>query len=73
MGTINSSTARKISIPLAFLGKGKYRAKIYSDAADATTQPNHLAISEKVVTAADSIEADLAAGGGQVVHFLKVE
>ena len=72
MGTINSSTARKISISLAFLGKGKYKAKVYSDAADAATQPNHLAISERVVTATDSVEADLAAGGGQVVHFVKV-
>lgn len=72
MGTINSSTARKISIPLAFLGKGTYKAKIYSDAADAATQPNHLTISERIVTAADSMEADLAAGGGQVVYFVKM-
>ncbi len=73
LGTINSSTARKISIPLAFLGKGKYQAKIYSDATDEVTHPNHLAISERIVTAADTIEASLAAGGGQVVHFVKVE
>ncbi len=72
MGTINSSTARKISIPLAFLGKGKYKAKIYADAADVSKDPNHLVISEKVLTAADSLEATLAAGGGQVVHFVRV-
>ena len=72
MGTINSTTARKISIPLTFLGKGKYQAKIYADATDVATQPNHLAISEKIVTSTDSIEAVLAAGGGQVVRFVKM-
>ena len=72
VGTINNSTARKITIPLAFLKKGSYRAKIYADAADVDKNPNHLAISERVVTATDSIEATLAASGGQVIHFVKI-
>ena len=72
MGTINSTTARKINIPLAFLGKGKYHATIYSDAKDVATHPNHLDKVEKVVSATDSMEAILAASGGHVVHFAKV-
>ncbi len=72
VGTINNTTARKITIPLTFLGKGKYRATVYADAKDVTTHPNHLDKTERVVTATDTIEAALAAGGGQVVHFVKV-
>ena len=72
-GTINNSTARKVTIPLAFLKAGKYRATIYADAADVAANPNRLQKSERVVTAADSIEADLAAGGGQVIHFVKID
>ena len=72
MGTINSTTARKINIPLAFLGKGKYRATLYADAKDVAANPNHLDKTERVVSATDSMEAILAASGGHVVHFAKV-
>ncbi len=73
VGTINNTTARKIKIPLTFLKVGKYTAKIYADAADVDKNPNHLTISEKIVTSTDFIEANLAASGGHAIHLTRIK
>ncbi len=70
-GTINSTEARTIKVPLNFLPPGNYTAELYSDAPDVAQDPNHLTIETKTVTNADVITIQLAAGGGEVMRLVK--
>jgi alpha-glucosidase len=71
LGTINNSEEREVTIPLAFLGEGSYRAIIYRDGADALNHPNDLLKEEQSVDAAGQLRFRLVAGGGVAVHFEK--
>ena len=71
LGTINSSTARKISLDLGFLPPGTYEATIYADAPDVAQQPNHLSQTTRTVSPTDVITMQLAAGGGQAMWLRK--
>jgi alpha-glucosidase len=66
-GTLNNSTARKLEIPLDFLGNGQFRATIWRDAEDAAANPNHLVKEERLVTNKDTIQLQLAVDGGAVM------
>ena len=69
IGTINNSTPRTVSIPLAFLQKGSYQAEIYKDTPDAVNHPNKLVKETRNLSATDKLVFDLPAGGGEVVRF----
>jgi len=69
IGTITNNNSRDVSIPLNFLGDGKYTAKIYTDAPDANESPNHLTIETRIVTSNDFIKIQLAPGGGAVMYL----
>jgi len=72
LGAITDETARSLRQPLSFLTKGRiYEAQIYRDGpnADYRTNPLALVIEKKVVTSADTLALDLAAGGGAAVRF----
>jgi alpha-glucosidase len=69
VGTINNSQARKLNIPLDFLGDGEYWMDIYTDANDADVNPNHLIKQTRTVTKKDRIDVSLAAGGGAVMRI----
>jgi alpha-glucosidase len=71
MGAITNNNARYLNVPLNFLGNGTYIATIYTDAPDATTNPNHLIKQEKFVTSKDFISVHLASGGGFVAYLKK--
>lgn len=72
VGTLNNGTIRTLNLTLDFLGDGRYRAEIYTDAADADKNPNHLNKEVRTVTRKDSIELPLAADGGSVIRFSKL-
>lgn len=69
IGTINNTTARDISVPLTFIGKGTYKMTIYRDANDSETNPNHLQKKTERVTSKDIIKIHLAGSGGAVIHI----
>ncbi len=69
VATITNHQPRQISVPLNFLGEGKYSADIYRDAPDTDTDPNHLIKETKTVSAKDIITLQLASGGGEVIHL----
>lgn len=71
-GAINNHEARKVNIPLDFLGEGTYNAEIYSDAEDVNAYPNHLNKERKQVSEKDTLSVQLAAGGGMAIHFKKI-
>ena len=64
IGAITNNDARAVSIPLAFLEKGKkYRATLYADDPAAPTA-TRVAIERRAVDAASVIDARLSASGG---------
>ena len=56
-----------ISLPLAFLGEGRFKAKVWEDGATPTT----LTECTREVTAADSLELKLAPSGGAAVRITR--
>jgi alpha-glucosidase len=71
IGTITGNNAREVSVNLNFLPAGKYTAEIYSDAADASENANHLTKQIKTVDKKTILKLLLAPGGGNVVILNK--
>ncbi len=71
LGAMTDWTARDLSIPLAFLGEGRFLAQIYEDAPDADRVPTHVQARLREVTPSDTLRVHLAPGGGCAVRFLK--
>ena len=72
LGALTDETARKLTQKLDFLAPGKrYEAQIYADGpgANYVTNTTALVISKKVVTSKDSLDFDMAPGGGAAVRF----
>jgi alpha-glucosidase len=69
VGTITGSHPNEIDLPLEFLGRGDFIARIYSDAPDAAVSPKHTAIEEKRVNAATMLRVKMASGGGQAIQI----
>lgn len=75
LGAATNEEARTLTLALDFLEPGRrYRATIYADGADADWQsnPTSYTITEREVTAADSLEVRMAPGGGQAVTFFPI-
>lgn len=71
VGTINNNESKEVTIPLNFLGKGNYKAEIFSDAADANENANHLTKQMKIVNSNTKLKLSLAPGGGNVIILTK--
>ena len=70
VGTTTNATARTLDIPLDFLNDGQtYVAHVFEDTptSDYEDDPHAYRIRRGLVTAGDTIEADLAQSGGQAV------
>ena len=74
VASATNEAARTLTIPLDFLGPGTYRATLCEDAPDAHYQRNREAYGVRrcTVTAADTIEARLAPGGGHCMMLVPV-
>jgi hypothetical protein len=75
LGAITNEEPRTISCSLSFLHEGKYRAIRYMDTPDAHWQknPEAYAIDTIQVTAHDTLNLKLAAGGGIAIRLEKTE
>jgi alpha-glucosidase len=69
VGSITNWSPRDVSLPLRFLGDGKYAAEIYRDAPDADRNPQHVTIEKKTVQRSDTLAIDLAPGGGAAIRL----
>jgi alpha-glucosidase len=67
IGAMGNEDAHQVSLPLAFLGEGKFKAKIYEDGA----APTALSESTREVTKADTLTLKLAPSGGAAVQLVK--
>ena len=67
---MTNEAARTIELPLDFLGRGRWRATMFSDGARAA-QPREtpVAISSRDVRPSDRLKLDLAPSGGQAILF----
>lgn len=72
LGAMTNWNARELSVPLQFLGPGKYTAEIYADGDDAAEYPKNVAIRKETVDAGTSLPLKLAPGGGYAVRFVPV-
>ena len=73
LGAATDESARTLRIPADFLEPGRtYLARIYADGPDAdwTDNPLSYEITERRMTAADTLDIRMAAGGGQVISFI---
>jgi alpha-glucosidase len=62
LGAMNGDNARKVSLPLPFLGRGTWTADLWLDG----EKPDAIRRDERQVTASDTLQLDLAATGGAV-------
>jgi alpha-glucosidase len=72
LGSITNWTPRDLHIPLQFLGKGAYRAEIYTDATDSGENPKHISIRKQTVHSSDTLSFSLAKGGGCAIRFVPI-
>jgi alpha-glucosidase len=70
LGAMTNEAARTLQIPLDFLGRGRWRATMFSDGPRAA-QPREtpVAISSRKVRASDRLKLELAPSGGQAILF----
>ncbi len=71
IGAINNHQQRSLHIPLQFLGRGEFEASIYTDAADASVNPNHLSKLVRRLNSSDNLEISLSGGGGAALHLIR--
>lgn len=72
IGGIGNSKPRDLSIPLEFLGAGKFSQTLFCDAEDSDINPNHIEKSESSVSSDDTINIHLSPDGGFAAAFTPV-
>jgi alpha-glucosidase len=73
VGGMTNEQERAVSVPIDFLGTGKFTAKIWTDAEEAAEYPDRVTVSEKAVTATDKLEVKMAGSGGAVMVISPVK
>jgi alpha-glucosidase len=66
IGVMGNEQAREVTLPLSFLGAGKFKARIWADGAT----PIALEIDERAVSSVDSLTVRLAPSGGAAIHVM---
>lgn len=64
VGGMTNWTARKIDLPLTFLGPGSFEARLYVDGSMNEEEPNSIRAETRAVGARESIPISMAPGGG---------
>jgi len=69
LGGMSAKQPRDLTLPLSFLGAGRYTARIWEDAPDAESEPNHLATETLNVRSTDTLSLHFALDGGFVARL----
>jgi alpha-glucosidase len=69
IGAMNNSLPRKIEITLEFLDEGGYRLYFFKDGPDANNNAEDIQEGETIVMKTDSIQIDMASGGGYAAYL----
>ncbi len=70
LASMTNSNSRMCSVKLSFLGRGNWLMRSWHDAADSGEEAEHIEMSERTVTAEDTVDLRMAAGGGSVTRFV---
>jgi alpha-glucosidase len=70
MGGVSAKHPREVNLPLSFLKASHYAAKIWKDAPDTDSDPNHLATEVESFTPGDTLKVHLALDGGFVAELV---
>src|SRR5579883_476447 len=70
LGSMTNWSGRELTVPLTFLGTGRYTAEVYADAPDAGQYPKSVSIQKKIVDRNSHLDLKLAPGGGYAVRFV---
>src|SRR5262245_14563099 len=65
VGAMGNEKAHELSVPLAFIGEGKFKARIWQDGAG----PTSLDVTDRAVTSADTLQLKLSPSGGAAVRI----
>ena len=66
---MSAKRLRELALPLSFLGAGRYTARVWKDASDAESDPNHLTTETLKLSSADTLKLHLALDGGFVAQL----
>jgi alpha-glucosidase len=69
VGGMAAKQARMLDLPLSFLTLGRYTARIWKDAPDALTDPNHLTTETFPAAPGDTLHIPVSVDGGFVAQF----
>jgi alpha-glucosidase len=69
LGGMAAKRPRELDLPLSFLGDGQFTAKVWKDASEAETEPNHLVAEILPVSGNSSLKLRLALDGGFVAQL----
>jgi alpha-glucosidase len=70
VGGMSAKQARSLELPLSFLGAGRYTVKIWKDAPDAESDPNHLTTETLDLSSRDTLKLHVALDGGFVAQLV---
>jgi alpha-glucosidase len=73
LGGICAHTSRDVILPLSFLSPGIHTVRIWKDAPDAESEPNHLNTESLLLSAVDTLRIRLAPDGGFVAELAPAE
>lgn len=73
IGGITNWTKRDVTLPLGFLGSGRFTVSQYADGPLDASKPNEVHISSRAVTSEHDLEVRMASGGGVAAIFQPTE
>ena len=69
VGGMSAKRSRELDLPLPFLGAGHYTVRIWKDAPDAESEPNHLTTETLNLSSRDTLKLHVAFDGGFVAQL----
>jgi alpha-glucosidase len=69
LGGISAGPPRDLDLPLSFLGRGVFKVRVWKDAPDADSEPNHITTETLNLSSTDSLRVHFAVDGGFVAQF----
>jgi alpha-glucosidase len=73
VGGMTDWTGRSVSIGFDFLGEGKYQAEIFTDGVNANRLGNDYILTVKTISKNDSINFEMANGGGFAIRLTRLK
>jgi alpha-glucosidase len=64
LGSMTNAKARKLKVPLTFLGEGAYKLHVFADTPESADEPDWMAEETRTVRGSETLTLDLAPAGG---------